>query len=120
MEPVKKECAAADLQRAATVRMIILSDLSRKPTIRQLARKAGTNSSMLKRCFKTLFGITIYKFSLQTRLEHAKKLLSETDYTVQQVAEMTGDTEGSNLGRVFINHFGVTPGSVRQINNQKD
>ncbi|MFC3799706.1 helix-turn-helix transcriptional regulator [Cohnella sp. GCM10012308] len=47
------------------------------------------------------------------RLEHAKRLLVETNSSVNSVMEQTGFSNQSNFFRLFKRHFGATPKELR-------
>lgn len=120
MAIVQPDCAAPDIRRAEEIRVIIETNPQMKLTIQQLAKRTGTNTSTLKKCFKWRYGISIYQFGLQVRLFEAKRLLKETDKTIQQVAELTGYSEATNLCRIFSQVTGMSPGEWRRINCRKD
>src|SRR5690606_31851454 len=53
-----------------------LSENYRKPmTLKELAKKIGTNEFLLKRDFKTLFGTTVFGYVFEVRMKKAKELL---------------------------------------------
>ncbi|MGV2685834.1 helix-turn-helix domain-containing protein, partial [Clostridium perfringens] len=51
------------------------------------------------------------------RMKEAKRLLTETDYSVQEIAERVGYAHAISFTRVFKRTAGVTPGEYR--NNWK-
>jgi AraC-like DNA-binding protein len=103
-----------DAEIAAEARRIILADLMVYDSIAALARKAGTNPFTLKKVFKKQYGISVFAFSRQQRMEQAKKFLQETNYTLQTIAELVGYPEGSNFQAAFKTVVGMTPGEWRR------
>jgi AraC family transcriptional regulator, transcriptional activator of the genes for pyochelin and ferripyochelin receptors len=105
----------ADLSKTGEAKNIMLADLSKKYTVKDLAKKAGMNYWKLHACFKQQFGVTIYRFLLAARLEHAKfLLLHEKDYTLQDIAELCGYRDHSNFTAAFKRECGYAPGEWRK------
>ncbi len=103
-----------DREIAEKARAIILADLSRYDSIPALAKKAGTNEYKLKKIFKRYFGESVFQFSRTKRMEKAKELLSETNYTLQTIGELIGYSEGNNFQVAFKAVVGRTPGEFRR------
>ena len=98
----------------AKARAIILADLSIYDSVPALAKKAGTNPYTLKKVFKEMYGESVFSFSRGQRIELAKKLLLETNYTLQTIGEMVGYSEGNNFQVSFKVVVGMTPGEFRR------
>ena len=103
-----------DLQKAEKVKEIIMQDFEKFHTLRQLARLAGTNEQKLKTAFKNLYGTSVFAYSRQARLNYAKQLLKETDWTLQHIALAVGYPEASNFSAAFKQHFGYAPGYLKK------
>lgn len=103
-----------DKDIAAEVMRIIVSNLEIYDSVDELAKKAGTNTSRLKKIFRKQYGISVFEFSRQTRMEAAKHLLLETNYTLQTIASMVGYSEGNNFQVAFKVVVGCTPGEWRR------
>jgi AraC-like DNA-binding protein len=93
---------------------LIIENLSIYDSIPGLARKLCTNSFKLKKIFKESYGETIFQFSRRKRIERAKLLLFETNYTLQTIGEMVGYSEGNNFQTSFKQVVGCTPGDFRK------
>lgn len=85
--------------------------LSNPPTIAALARIVGTNEFTLKRAFKETFGITVFGYVRQRRMERAAANL----HAGRSVSETAGDV-GYECPRCFADafrrYFGVLPSEV--------
>ena len=103
-----------DKDIAAEAMRIIVADLEIYDSVDELAKKAGTNTSRLKKIFRKQYGISVFEFSRQTRMEAAKHLLLETNYTLQTIASMVGYSEGNNFQVAFKVVVGCTPGEWRR------
>jgi AraC-like DNA-binding protein len=102
------------LQCAAEVAALLSTDLQHHYTISKLARKVGLNSRSLQECFKHVYGSTIFVFGQHARLEQSKKLLIETDFPTQVIAEECGYHEQSNFSAAFKKKYGVGPGEWKR------
>jgi AraC-like DNA-binding protein len=105
-----KSFPKADRDKAEEVRRIIISDLARKYSIQQLAQKVGTNDCTLQQCFRNLYGVTIFQYTLSARMDYAKVLIRDNkNYTMQEVGEKVGYSESSNFSAAFKKVLGYTP-----------
>ena len=86
--------------------------------IEQIAKKVYVSANYANRIFKKTTNTSIYSYLLNYRMNIAKKLLSETDYNINQISEMIGyDTNPTYFSAAFKSFFGVTPSQFR--NNGK-
>ena len=79
-----------------------------------IARAAGVSTDHLARVFKAAIGMGIRDFVLRVRLGVARRLLVDTDQTLDQVAERCGFSDVSHFSRVFLEHAGTRPGHYRR------
>lgn len=107
-----------DQQLAEQTKLLIESDLSVYDPVHVLASKVGTNTFKLKLVFQQHYGETVSCFSRRVRISAAKKLLLETNYTLQTIGQLVGYSEGSNFQVSFKNVVGETPGRWRVKNGQ--
>jgi AraC-like DNA-binding protein len=64
--------------------------------------------------FKEIDGISLSDYITQCRMTEAKRLLSQTDYPVRKVAELTGFPENNkHFYTIFKKNFGKTPEDYR-------
>jgi transcriptional regulator GlxA family with amidase domain len=59
-------------------------------------------------------GRTVHTELLRVRLENAQRLLGETDWKLQTIAERSGFKQASHLSSVFQEKLGLRPGQYRQ------
>jgi len=90
----------------------LLSDLSRPPTIEQLARESGLNALKIKRGFKALFGTTVYGLFQRERMQRVWLLLQHRSVT--ETALMLGYSNISHFSATFRKQFGVLPSEIKR------
>ena len=101
-DEVKVEKAAEHLMRT----------LVDPPSIPDLARLVGLNSSKLKYAFKALKGVTIGEFVRTARLNRAAEHLRH-DEDVEAAALLVGYRHAGNFARLFRERYGVSPSVYR-------
>lgn len=64
--------------------------------------------------FKQTTGQTFKEYLITKRVDEAKKLLLETNYSVKEVSEMIGAGTYNSFVRMFKNKVGISPGQYRE------
>jgi len=93
---------------------IVSNNFSQPPSITQLSKMVGLNSSKLKKNFKELFGIPVFKYIQEERLNKAYELLQHSDKTVQETAWEVGYESLGSFSNAFRKKFGVRPIEIKQ------
>jgi len=84
------------------------------PDMATIARTVALSISTLKRHFKIVFGMGVYEYYLNLKMEHAKWLLIEKDMTVNETAALLQYENVSSFIDMFKRHHGYSPGSLRK------
>lgn len=84
-------------------------------TIELAASRAGLTPVQFSRRFKAAFGLTAIAFLTECRIDLAKRLLANTDRTLDWIAERCGYENGFYLSRVFKRRTQVSPAEFRRI-----
>ncbi len=92
---------------------IIEKNMSNPPSLSELSKLIGLNNNKLKKNFKELFGVPVFKFLQEERLNKAYELLSAGNESVQEVAWYVGYDSLSSFSNAFQNKFGVRPNEIR-------
>ena len=59
--------------------------------------------------FKEFYGVPVYTFLLNYKLDYAKKLLEENQLNVSEIALQIGYTNSSHFIAAFKKKFNITP-----------
>ncbi len=79
-----------------------------------LARSLRLTPSQFSRRYQAAFGISPRARLSTLRIDHAKRLLLETDWSVEKIAEACGAEDAFYFSRFFRTHTGVSPRTFRQ------
>lgn len=73
------------------------------------------SESAFSHLFKRTFGSNFSTYVNQQKLIHAFALLSDTDLSLEEIAERLGYSRASNFGRMFKAEVGMSPGKYRSL-----
>jgi AraC-like DNA-binding protein len=114
-EPGRTISVTSDQQDALhEARRIILADLTKHYSNKELAKKVHLSSYFFKTGFKELFGIAPFECLIDARLNTAKQLLEGTNKPLKEIARIVGYSRQSSFASAFNRHFRYTPGSLRK------
>lgn len=82
-------------------------------SVAELAEMFGYNAKYLGRLFKSRTGTSLNTFCNIQRVNEAKRLLSETQMRITDIALQTGFNNISYFNYVFMQQTGVSPGTYR-------
>lgn len=95
---------------------ILKNIANRDLDVDKLAETLNMSRATFYRKIKSISNLSPNELINITRLKKAAELLVETNYKIQQIADMTGFTSQSQLGRAFTKQFGVTPSEYANSN----
>lgn len=110
----EKECMVSDKDKLFHAKEIILNNISKPPSLTELSKTIGLNSTKLKKNFKELFGMPVFKFLQEERLKKAYELLCNSELGVQETAWFVGYESVSSFSNAFQQKFGVRPNELKQ------
>jgi transcriptional regulator GlxA family with amidase domain len=86
---------------------------SRDWSVAELARAAHVSQRHLSRLFAEHAGTTVLEYQQSLRVASAQTLLSQSDFTIERVAEETGFTSVRDFRRVWRRYHDVSPAQFR-------
>lgn len=93
------------------------ANLDRPLTIDILCREAGVSSSHLRTWFKAAMDVTIHRYILRRRVEHARLLLLQGDRKLSDIALEAGFSHQSHLAKWMRRELGYSPSQLRRSRN---
>ena len=99
---------------AEMAKLYLLENYHRHVTINDICKALGCSKSTLLAAFKSENGITINNYLCEIRIEEAKKLLSGSEMSINEIADATGFYDQSYFSKVFSQKEGSTPSEYRK------
>jgi len=88
---------------------IIIEEMNNPPSLADLAKRVGLNIKKLKTDFKEFYGVPVFSFLLNYKMELAKNLLAEQQLNVNEIALNLGYSTSSHFIAAFKRKFKITP-----------
>ncbi|WP_409070204.1 helix-turn-helix domain-containing protein [Clostridium sp. FAM 1755] len=98
-----------DIKSIYKAKNILDRSITQKITLSYLSKEVCLNEFKLKKGFKELFGMPVYTYLLDKRLELAKFFLEEKKFRVSDVANLVGYGNMSHFAAAFRKKYGVNP-----------
>lgn len=101
------------LRHCERIRDYIIENLDKELTIENIASEASSSPSTVQRHFKEHFGVTVFDFIRQKRLEMARSALETEGIPISRAAYIAGYNSLSSFTTAFRKTYGMTPKQVR-------
>jgi PAS domain S-box-containing protein len=88
--------------------------------VEELARRSGLSEAQFERRMKKIFQISATQYLIKTRIDHAARLLGETDMPIAEVAQHAGFSDQSALSRQFRQVTGIAPRDYRSMLRERE
>ncbi len=108
-QPAARGPSNRDARRLAEARALMLGELARNWTIRDLARAVGLNEKKLKAGFRAAYGLPVHGFLQRARLDAARGLLADSGASVTEASMTVGYANPSHFARLFRREYGQSP-----------
>jgi len=83
-------------------------------TIAEISEYALINTSKLRTGFKKLFGLGLFNYLKEQRLQKGKYLLENSEKSLTEISQLLGYKYDFNFNTAFKKRFGRPPGSYRK------
>ena len=93
---------------------LILQDLSRRITAKEMADRFGISESSFKLYVKGILGDSYLAYFRKKRMEKAASLLASTNLKVIEIANMVGYENQGKFAKVFADEYGISPLEFRR------
>ena len=104
---------SSERQKLEQARTILANNLDNPPSLSDLSRQIGLNTYNLKKNFKELFGLPVFKYLQNQRLTTAHDLIRGQQATVQEAAWQVGYDSLSSFSNAFAKKFGYRPSQIK-------
>ncbi len=98
------------------VKKYISFNFSKPIKISDIAKQLNINRSHLYRIFKESTGKSIEEYLVSIRINEARRLLDDTDFSTSAISDLVGYAHCSTFFKMFKSHTGLTPLEYRNKN----
>ncbi len=104
-----------DVQKLTLAHEIIKNNPEKSQgTLKQFARRLGTNEFKLKNGFKELYGTTVHRFVIDERLRRSTVLIQFSEFSLKRIAHLMGFKTYPHFSKTFKSRYGYTAGQLRK------
>ena len=104
--------STSDYETIENLVSYIETHLKKPLTIKELSAVAGYNTTKLKSYFKKVHNTTIFKFITSLRMQKAKALILEDNYTIAQASYEVGYSNPQHFTVAFKKNMGYLPSAL--------
>lgn len=97
-----------------SIAQYIEQNYGQEVTLQDIADRFYLSREYISRKFKQEFGVNIFDYLLQIRMDKAKILLQNPNLKITQIAAMVGYPDEKYFSKVFKKEFGQSPGQYRK------
>ncbi len=94
--------------------LLMEQHLVRPTPLPELARQVGISQRQLTRLFREHTGLTPKRYYLNTRLNRARSLLTQTELSIAEVADACGFKSAEHFTRMYSARFNIRPSQDRK------
>lgn len=102
-----------EIHQTKKIKNYLLTQFNKPISLSEISTLAGMSHTKLNRCFKTLYGTTVFHFLRKQRLEYSRYLLNEGKLNITEIVYEAGWSNPSHFTKQFSKHFGTTPKSYQ-------
>lgn len=106
--------SGAYIKKIKAIKEDIIENRNINLRLKDLSHKYGISLTMMKDCFKAVYGKPIHAFQKEYRMQKAAQLLHDTDQSITDIAALTGYENPNKFSSAFKAMFGCPPREYRQ------
>lgn len=106
-------CSSEQAELAHHLRDHLLTNREGYVSLAQLAEEHGVSVSHLQKLFKQVYGVPVYRYVKEYRLEQAAVELVRSTKPITQIAQNAGYDNASKFAEAFRKRYGATPSQYR-------
>jgi AraC-like DNA-binding protein len=99
---------------AQKIRRMLLTRVNEQLTIERIADEVHVSPTIAKTAFREIFGCGIKTYFNQLKIWQAKRLLCDSNRTIDQISRELGFSSASHFSRAFLAQTGQSPSSFRE------
>lgn len=113
MDREKMYCSVRQVELIRHLRDHLVMEREHYVSLAQLAAEHDISVSHMQKLFKQIYGVPVYRYIKEYRLEQAAVELVQTRKLVTQIAQENGYDNASKFSESFKKRYGMTPSQYR-------
>ena len=113
MDREKAYCSVRQVELIRHLRDHLVMEREQYVSLAQLAAEHDISVSHMQKLFKQIYGVPVYRYIKEYRLEQAAVELVQTKKLVTQIAQENGYDNASKFSESFKKRYGMTPSQYR-------
>lgn len=113
-----EEFKEIEFQDVEMLRNYMDTHLNESFTLKRCSEIVSLSVSQMSRRFRNIYGVPPCKYLNNQRIETAKKMLRDTTYSIQEIAELVGFRDTYYFSRFFKKECGKSPKEYRENINK--
>lgn len=105
---------AAQIKTIKEIHAFLIENFSKHYTIDELSEQFQISPTVMKKCFRGVYGDSIYAYMKKYRLQVAEQLLRESNLTVGEIAARIGYLNPNKFTSAFRAGYGASPTAYRK------
>ena len=112
--PSKPYFPAAQIETVKEIHGFLVAHFREHYTIEALSRRFELSPTVLKKCFRGIYGDSVYAYMKKYRLQVAQRLLRETNLPIGEIAAQVGYLNPNKFTSAFCAAYGLPPTAYRK------
>lgn len=105
---------AAQIKTIKEIHTFLVENFCEHYTIEELSKQFQISPTVMKKCFRGVYGDSIYAYMKRYRFQVAERLLRESSLTIGEIAAKVGYLNPNKFTSAFCAEYGVTPTAYRK------
>ena len=114
MQATKKKKISSIVDKA---NKIIDERFSSELTLDDISQELSISPQYFSRLYKDEMGINFIEKLTKRRIDNAKKLIEEGEYSIKEICYMCGYSDPNYFSRLFKKHEGISPSMYHRMDN---
>lgn len=98
----------------------LMKQLSEKPDFEQIAGRYQMNINTWRKAFREIYGVPLYQWYKEYRLECGRQLLKDTELPIIEIANRVGYSNPSKFSAAFSQYTEMTPQQYRKSQKKEN
>lgn len=105
---------AAQIKTIKQIHAFLVENFHERYTIDELSERFQISPTVMKKCFHSVYGDSVYAYMKKYRLQVAEQLLRESTLTIGEIAAKVGYLNPNKFTSAFCAVYGVPPTAYRK------